>query len=209
MFHQKPSNHVPYGLTLILLPMMIWSGIHPFSRATWWAEIIPVAIVFLAFALTFKRFRFSNLAYGFAFVWLFMHTLGAHYTFERVPFDWFSNAFGFERNHFDRIAHFSIGFYAFPIAELVDRTAFITRKLAIFLFSVFAIMSLAASYELIEMWYALGFGGDRANDFLGSQGDIWDAQKDIFADTLGALVSLCFYPWRTSGASTIVPLNLR
>jgi putative membrane protein len=196
MFETMKNISFPHVLVLVLVPLMIWSGIDPVSRATWWAEIIPVSIVFLGFVCTFRTFRFSNLAYAFAFVWLLMHTIGAHYTFERVPFDWFGSLFGFERNHYDRIAHFAIGFYAFPIAELVIRTKFIVRKSAVFLFGLFAIMSMAASYELIEMWYAIGFGGEQASDFLGSQGDIWDAQKDILADTLGALFSLSVFPWR-------------
>jgi putative membrane protein len=194
----KNVQALPLALVSLILPLIIWSGISPVDRATWWAEIIPVSIVFLLFVFTYSKFRFSSAAYLFSFVWLFMHTIGAHYTFERVPFDWFTQTFGFERNHYDRIAHYAIGFYAYPIAELIHRKQWIVNRAMIFLFSVFFIMSLAASYEVIEWLYAVGFGGDRASDFLGSQGDIWDAQKDILADTLGALTCLAVYPWKKS-----------
>lgn len=195
---------MPQTLALILLPFLVWSGISPVDRATWWAEIIPVTSVFLLFVFTFKKFRFSNIAYLFAAVWLYMHTIGAHYTFERVPFRFFNDFFGQERNQYDRIAHFAIGFYAFAVAELVQRKNWITNRAFIFLFALFSIMSLAASYELIEWIYAVKFGGTRASDFLGSQGDIWDAQKDILADTLGALFSLMFYPWRSNACNVFL-----
>lgn len=190
---KKLSHYLPHILGAGLVILMIWSGINPVERATWWAEIIPVTAIFLLFATTLKRFRFSNTAYVLAAVWLYMHTIGSHFTFEKVPFDCVTDFFGFERNHYDRVAHFAIGFYAFPIAELIKRTKFVTKNSAIILFSLLAIISVAASYELIEWWYADFFGGDQASDFLGSQGDTWDAQKDILADTLGAICALFIF----------------
>lgn len=123
------------------------------------------------------------------FIWLILHTIGAKYTFAEVPFDWFNNMIGSERNNFDRVAHFSIGLYAYPLAEFLIRKKLAQPILACF-FALFAIMSVAASYEIIEWWYAEIAGGDEGISFLGSQGDIWDAQKDMLCDTTGAIVSL-------------------
>ena len=119
-----------------------------------------------------------------------MHTIGSKYTFAEVPFDWFNQLIGsHDRNQFDRVAHYSIGLYAYPIAEYFIRRNHMKPLLAC-LFAVFSIMSLAASYEMIEWWYAELAGGDEGIAFLGSQGDVWDAQKDMLMDTLGALTSI-------------------
>jgi putative membrane protein len=122
--------------------------------------------------------------------WIFLHTYGGHFSFERAPFDFFNDLFGFERNMFDRFAHFSIGFFAFPIAEYMSQKKLIPAKFTNILFALFSIVTLAAFYELFEWQYAVIFGGESASDFLGSQGDIWDAQKDILMDTLGAVFSV-------------------
>lgn len=179
----------PLLLALLITSTIIWSGINPVFPQVWIAEIIPILLIFIPLVLTYRRFSFSHTAYCFMSVWLIMHTIGAHYTFANVPFDWFNNLVGSERNHFDRIAHFSIGFYAFPIAEFLTRKGHCKPWLA-GLFGLTAIMAVAAGYEIIEWWYAILAGGDAGIEFLGSQGDIWDAQQDMLADTLGALTSL-------------------
>lgn len=179
----------PLLLALLITSTIIWSGINPVFPQVWIAEIIPVLLIFIPLVLTYRRFSFSHTAYCFMSIWLIMHTIGAHYTFANVPFDWFNNLVGSERNHFDRIAHFSIGFYAFPIAEFLTRKGDCKPWLA-GLFGLTAIMAVAAGYEIIEWWYAILAGGDAGIEFLGSQGDIWDAQQDMLADTLGALTSL-------------------
>lgn len=179
----------PLLLALLITSTIIWSGINPVFPQVWIAEIIPVLLIFIPLVLTYRRFSFSHTAYCFMSIWLIMHTIGAHYTFANVPFDWFNNLVGSERNHFDRIAHFSIGFYAFPIAEFLTRKGHCKPWLA-GLFGLTAIMAVAAGYEIIEWWYAILAGGDAGIEFLGSQGDIWDAQQDMLADTLGALTSL-------------------
>ncbi len=135
---------------------------------------------------------FSNISYTLMSMWLFWHTIGGHYTFANVPFDFITNLFNFERNHFDRVGHFVIGFYAYAMAEFLVRKNYTNKILASF-FGLFLIMSIAAGYEIIEWAYAVIEGGNSGIEFLGSQGDIWDAQKDMLADTLGAIVSLCLY----------------
>jgi len=125
-------------------------------------------------------------------IWLIWHTIGGHYTFSNVPFGLVNDLLGSDRNHFDRIGHFVIGFYAFPMAEWLLRKGMCKITLASF-FGLFLIMSIAAGYEIIEWLYAVAEGGDAGIEFLGSQGDIWDAQKDMLADTLGAIFSLILF----------------
>ncbi len=123
-------------------------------------------------------------------VFIILHTIGGHYTFERVPFGMVSELFGFERNHYDRVAHFSVGFYAYPIAEYLLRRRLVHSCWIILLFPVFAIATVAGVYEIFEWQYALNSDPAAGIAVLGSQGDIWDAQKDILADTLGALLAI-------------------
>jgi putative membrane protein len=108
------------------------------------------------------------MAYVLMSVLLYMHTVGGHYTFERVPFGFVTNLFGFERNHYDRVAHFSVGFYAFAIAEALVRAKAVRSRLVLFLFPVFTIAFVAMGYELIEWWYAAAAGGTSGAAFLGS-----------------------------------------
>lgn len=179
----------PAILALLFVVFFIILAINPVSREVWVAEVIPVIIIFCTLVFTYRYFHFSNLAYLFMAFWMFWHTVGAHYTFANVPFDWFNNLIGSERNHFDRIGHFSIGFYAYPMAEWLLRKKHCGLVLAL-VFSLFMVMSVAAGYEIIEWWYAVLEGGEAGIEFLGSQGDIWDAQKDMMMDTLGAIFSL-------------------
>lgn len=186
------KNTFPLILAAIVLAVIIWSGINPVFRQVWWVEIIPVIVVYFMLLVTVPLFRFSNWSYALMGLWLVGHTVGAHYTFANVPFDWVTSLLGAERNHFDRVGHFVVGFYAFPMAEWLIRRKYAKPVLAGF-FSLFFIMALAASYEIIEWQYAVIDGGDAGIEFLGSQGDIWDAQKDMFCDTLGALTALILF----------------
>lgn len=176
------------------LAVFTWAAINPYDRATWWAENIPIILIALTLvALYLRGVVFSATAYVLMSVLLYLHTIGGHYTFERVPFGFVTNLFGFERNHYDRIAHFSVGFYAYAIAEALVFTKAVRSRLVLFLFPIFTIAFVAMGYELIEWWYAAAEGGSSGAAFLGSQGDIWDAQKDMLADTLGAIAATAFF----------------
>ena len=111
--------------------LAIWSAIEPAMPDVWIAEMLPVFGIAGLLALTYSRFQFSHTAYTLMSIWLVLHTIGAHYTFANVPFDWFSDLVGSERNHFDRFAHFSIGFYAFAMAEWVLRKKLCELPLAL------------------------------------------------------------------------------
>ncbi|EIT7138835.1 DUF2238 domain-containing protein [Vibrio parahaemolyticus] len=183
------STSTLLGLTIFYAIVFLFSALEPSSRAVWFAEIISAIGILIAIWAISIRYQFSNTAYLLMFIWLCLHTIGAKYTFAEVPFDWFNNLIGSERNNFDRVAHFAIGLYAYPIAEYLIRNKKFNPTFSCW-FALFAIMSLAAGYEIIEWWYAELAGGDEGIAFLGSQGDIWDAQKDMLCDTTGAILSL-------------------
>jgi putative membrane protein len=168
-------------------------AIGPYDRAVWWAENIPVLIVVAAIIGFSRIHHFSHTSYALMAVFITLHTIGGHYTFERVPFDWFSELFGFERNHYDRLAHFSVGFYAYPLAEWMVTRRLVRTGWIVALFPLFAIIALAGMYEIFEWQYAISADPTAGIAVLGSQGDVWDAQKDILADTLGALLVMAIY----------------
>ncbi|QNS14962.1 DUF2238 domain-containing protein [Mannheimia bovis] len=190
------SHIIPLFLAIVITVIAVWSGFNPTDRAVWYAEVAPIFVVFGLLIITYPKFQFSSLAYFLMSLWLIMHLIGAKYTFANVPFDWvnqFLTPFlGEDRNHFDRVAHYIIGFYSYPMAEWLLRKRKCTFGIALF-FSLFFIMSVAAAYEIIEWQYAVIEGGNAGIEFLGSQGDIWDAQKDMLADTLGAITALIIY----------------
>ena len=190
----RADSLVPAILLAGYVLLFIWGAIGPYDRATWWAENIPIVMLVGALVVLYLRgVRFTPLAYVLMAVLPYWHTVGGHYTFERVPFGWVSRTFGFERNMYDRIGHFSVGFYAFGILEHLLARRAMSVRLA-FLFAVFTIAFVAMTYELIEWAYAAYGGNAEAGaNFLGSQGDVWDAQKDMFMDTLGALASSLLY----------------
>lgn len=167
---------------------------NPIDRATWFAENLTVWLIVGALIILYWRgVRFSNTAYALMSVLIFLHTIGGHYTFALVPFDWVTNTFGFARNHFDRIAHFSVGFYAFAVAEWIWTKRLVANKFLLLTYPIFVIATVAMSYEIIEWIYAAGASPEAGLAYLGSQGDIWDAQKDMLADTLGAIVAVLVF----------------
>jgi len=175
----------PHILLCLYIPVLIFSMIEPFTWGNWIAEITPVLLAVVLLILTFKKHRLSNFAYILTAIWIFMHTIGAKYSFALVPIDLFDDS----RNHFDRVAHFAIGFWSVAIAEWAVMGNWVKNRGIASVFGILTIMSIAAGYEIIEWVYA-ELAASGASDFLGSQGDIWDAQKDMLADTLGAISSV-------------------
>lgn len=168
-------------------------GIEPYDRSVWWAENIPIMLIVLTLVLSYRYHRFSNTAYLLMACLVFLHTIGGHYTFERVPFDFVTGLFNQERNHYDRLAHFSVGFYAYAAAELLLVRRMVTSRIVLFGFPLSIIIAVAGSYEIFEWLYAVNADGRSGHFVLGSQGDQWDAQKDMLADTLGALAALTLF----------------
>jgi putative membrane protein len=187
-------KYFPHILFALYALLFLYTGIHPYARDVWYVENGPIVAIVIALTIGWVRgVRFSNTSYALMSVLLYMHTIGGYYTFERVPFDWFNTFFGFERNMYDRVAHFTVGFYAFPFAEYLLAKKAVTKKWIAYVLPLCFIMALAALYEIFEWWYAATFGGDAGVAFLGSQGDIWDAQKDMLMDTLGAVTALLIF----------------
>lgn len=189
-------DRIPHLLLGLYLLVFAVCAISPYSREVWLAENIPMWLIVGGLVILYRWHRFSNLAYLLMTVLPILHTIGGHYTFERVPFDFVSGLFGFERNHFDRLAHFTVGFYAFAMAEWLMVRRLVTTRWLIFLFPLFAIFTVAAVYEVIEWQYAVYADPAAGGAVLGSQGDAWDAQKDMLADASGALLVLMLFAWR-------------
>ena len=187
------KNKLGLILSLTIASLFVWSGIAPYNRGVWYVEIATAIVPLVLFFLVARRFPFSMLSYILLGWWVILQIIGAHYSFERVPFEWVTQTFGFARNHYDRLAHFSVGLSAYIAAEYVlGRHIVNTVKSAAF-FGLIFIMALANAWELIEWAYAEIDGGEVGAAFLGSQGDIWDAQKDMLMDTLGALAAALLF----------------
>ncbi|MBN2430117.1 MAG: DUF2238 domain-containing protein [Acidobacteria bacterium] len=187
------SLRLPHYLLALYVIFFTVLSIHPYDRSVWLAENLPIVIIVAGLAVTYRWHRFSNTAYILMSVLVFMHTLGGHFTFERVPFDFVTDLFGFSRNHYDRIGHFTVGFYAFAIAEFITRRRLSNSPVLTSLFAIFSIFTVAAGYEIIEWLYAVLSAPEQGIAFLGSQGDIWDAQKDMLADGLGAIAATLLF----------------
>lgn len=171
-------------------------AIRPYDWPVWWAENLPIVGLVLLIAWVQRRFRFSATSYLMMSFLVCLHTIGGHFSFARVPFDWITDLFGFERNHYDRVAHFTVGFFAYPVAEILLRRRLVNSRWLLYLFPIFSIVTLAAMYELCEWAFALSVDSSAGIAVLGAQGDIWDAQQDILADTLGALAAMALFAWR-------------
>ena len=167
------------------------SGIGPTDRATWWLEVIPVIIAMPLLWLTRKRFPLTPLVYGLITVHAAILMLGGHYTYAQVPLGfWAQELFDLTRNPYDRLGHFAQGFVPAIVArEILLRRTPLTRGGWLFFIVVSICLAISACYEFIEWWAAL-IGGGSAEAFLGTQGDVWDTQWDMFLATLGAITSL-------------------
>lgn len=192
----------PAALLAAFAVIFVALGVAPSYRQDWLLENMLVLVAVPVLVVTRHRLRFSGVAYTCMFVFFSVHEIGAHYTYSEVPYDaWFRAAFGtsldallgFERNHFDRLVHFLYGLLITPAAiELFARYGRYPRVWAA-LFPFFFIVSHSVVYELIEWGAALVFGGDLGQAYLGTQGDIWDAQKDMALAALGAAVTVSGY----------------
>ena len=190
---ENRNSRLPAVLLALYLVEFVALAIRPYDRGVWIAENIPVVMVVAFLVGSYRWFKFSNLAYLLMSAFIFLHTIGGHYSFERVPFGWVTHLIGAQRNHFDRVAHFSVGFYAFAIAEFIEHRQLSRSRWLTGLFVVFAIGTVALGYEIFEWRYAIHADPAAGIAVLGSQGDSWDAQKDMLADTLGAICATSLY----------------
>lgn len=177
-------------LSIVYLALII-SALHPFDVATWCMEVFPVFIATPVLIATYKNFKFTNLLYCLIAIHALILILGGAYSYARVPLGfWLQDFFELSRNPYDKIGHFAQGFVPALIArELFIRKSYVTGRKMIFFLCICVAMAISASYELIE-WFAAVLLGQGADEFLGTQGDVWDTQSDMFMALLGSLTGL-------------------
>lgn len=194
----RPATY-PLALLGVFMVVAVLLGIAPHSRSDWALENALAVVGVVVLVATYRRFRLSKLSYTTIFVFLLLHEVGAHYTYSEVPYDaWFASLtgrglnelLGFERNHFDRLVHFAYGLLlAYPMRELFVRIADVEGFWGYFL-PLDLTMSSSMLYELIEWGAASVAGGELGQAYLGTQGDVWDAHKDMLLAALGAALTL-------------------
>jgi putative membrane protein len=194
-----PHSRYVLILAALLALVVLRSALGAHVMGTWVLENVPVALGVLFLWATYQRMPLSRVSYTLIFVFYCLHETGAHWTYAKVPYDeWWHSIFGtplnsllgFTRNNFDRLVHFSYGLLiAYPIREVFLRLVSVRGFWGYFL-PLDVTLSTSAFYELLEWATAAVVGSDASNDFLGSQGDVWDAQKDMALATLGALIAM-------------------
>jgi putative membrane protein len=165
-------------------------AICPLDRGDWLLENLLIFIGVGVLGFTYRRFRFCNISYALILIFLVFHTIGAHYTYAKVPIGfWVKDWLHLDRNHYDRVIHFSFGFLLlYPMVELLARSAHLFRRWAIWM-AVTALCAFSSFFEIIEAVVAQIVAPDLGTAYLGTQGDIWDAQRDMGAAFVGALLA--------------------
>lgn len=186
-------------LTLLFAAVWILLAIEPHDRSDWALENVLVVAAAFALFFSYKHLLLSRISYAMIFIFLCLHALGSHWTYSLVPYDQafelisgqsFNELVGWQRNQYDRIVHFAYGLLlAYPIRELFLRVAQVKGFWGYFL-PVVLTMASSMIYELVEWAAAEVFASELGIAFVGAQGDIWDAQKDMWMATLGALISM-------------------
>lgn len=179
------------ALGLLVLAALVLSGVAPHDRATWLMEVAPVLIVAPILAATYRRFPLTNLLYLLIGAHALVLILGGAYTYARVPLGfWIQDLFHLGRNPYDKIGHLMQGFVPALVArEILLRRGYLASKAMAGFLSVCVALAISALYEIIEWWAALAMG-QGATEFLGTQGDPWDSQSDMFFAMIGATVAI-------------------
>ena len=179
------------AIGLLVLAALVVSGVGTLDRATWLLEVVPVLVAAPVLGATYRRFPLTNLLYVLIGLHALVLILGGAYTYARVPLGfWIQDLFHLGRNPYDKIGHFMQGLVPALVAReiLLRRGYLASRAMAGFL-SVCVALAISALYEMIEWWTALALG-QGATDFLGTQGDPWDTQSDMFFAMIGATVAI-------------------
>jgi putative membrane protein len=197
----RPVKHGYFVLVLLALFSLVFvlGAIAPHDRADWALENVLVGLCLVVLAASYRTLPLSKVSYALLFVFLCLHEVGAHYTYAEVPYDvwWqsltgstFNDMMGWERNHFDRVIHFGYGLLlAYPIREVFLRVVGVRGFWGYFL-PLDLTMSTSMLFELFEWGAAEFFGGDLGVAYLGTQGDVWDAHKDMLLASVGAVVAM-------------------
>lgn len=173
---------------------LIISGIKPHDYFTWFLEVVPALIALAILAATYKKFQFSNFVYGLILFHSIILMIGGHYTYALTPIGfWLQDFFDFSRNHYDRFGHFIQGFVpALAARELIIRKNIIPSRKWMNFFIIFTILGFSAFYEFFEWGMSLATG-ESATAFLGTQGDVWDTQWDMFMCFIGSALALLIF----------------
>ena len=177
-------------LLFVALLLLAVSGIGPKDRFTWWLEVAPILVAVPVLVLTARRFPLTPLAYRLLFVHALILMLGGHYTYAEVPLGfWFRDLLGLARNHYDRLGHLAQGFVpAILVREVLRRATPLQSRGWLFFLVTCVVLAISAAYELLE-WVAAITSGSAAMAFLGTQGDVWDTQWDMFLALCGAIAA--------------------
>ena len=186
-----PANRLPLALLAVIAVVFAWSGVTPHDRFTWVLEVAPVLIGVPILLATGRRFPLTPLLYTLLAAHACILMVGGRYTYAEVPVGfWVSEALGLARNHYDRLGHFAQGFVPAVLArEVLVRTSPLKGSRWLPAVVIAFCLAFSALYELVEWWTAVATG-DSATAFLGTQGDVWDTQWDMFLALIGAATAL-------------------
>lgn len=173
---------------------LLISGIYPKDSFTWVLEVAPAAILVLILMITYRRFRFTTFTYVWTWIHMLILLIGGHYTYAEVPlFNWLRDAYGLERNYYDRVGHFIQGFVpALLSREVLIKVVEIQKKGWLELLVISVCLAFSALYELLEFAVAK-LTGTGAEAFLGTQGDVWDTQWDMTLALIGAMLAMLLF----------------
>ena len=191
------SRSIAPLLLVIFAIFWLLLAINPLYRDVWVAENLILVICITYVISNYQRSPFSNTSYWLIFLFCVLQTIGAHYTYAEVPFGfWVADLLEIERNHYDRLVHLAFGFFlVLPFKETITRTIkFSSYRSELFLL-VLVFFGIGSFYEIVEWLYAIFYeqATETADSFLGSQGDIWDAEKDMLLNGLGAWLYLLLF----------------
>lgn len=179
-------------LLSLVTSVFIWSVIKPEGYLIWTMEVLPSVVVLVILIASYNKFRFTTLSYFIIAVLSITMFIGAHYTYSKVPlFNWIQDYFDLKRNHYDRFGHFLKGLLTIVIREILIRKTPLTKGPWLFAVTLSFALAIGALYEIIE-WLAsiISKGGKASKDFLGTQGDFWDAQWDMSLTLAGSIIVL-------------------
>ena len=189
--HRTASSRVP--ATCLTVFLIVWAGlaVSPLDRPTWALESLPIAVSLPVLFFSAKRFRFSDRAYIQGTAFLILHAVGSHYTYSQVPLgEWLASGFHWSRNHYDRIVHGAFGLLILrPFVELVARNERLGRVATAWT-GIASIACGSVVYEVLEWLTAIVVDPNAGTAFLGTQGDEWDAQKDLAMALAGAAIAV-------------------
>lgn len=177
-------------LLIIFFIVFIWSAVNPKNLFTWFLEVLPAVIGVIVITITYSKFRFTTFVYVLILIHTIILMVGGHYTYAEMPlFNWIRDTFNLSRNYYDRLGHFAQGFIpAFIAKEVLIKKSYLKRSKMLNFLIICICLSISASYELLE-WGVAKATGTAADAFLGTQGDVWDTQWDMFLALIGSIVS--------------------